>query len=257
MILNSLMHPFFFLLIFLCTSITFLLVCLSWDKVLQGYSSNLVTYGMLFLGCWTCLFKFHRFTCIFPAPQMCWELSSRAVCDTTMGHRFKFTFKPGFSQAFLVTAVAVLSTAMTLNFHVFLVFLHVSHCFLSNLLQAGLIKMGAKFAPCMRLDDNLRRVLEEERRIENETGCCVKSDDSGCIQTSRKACSVSFYTCQTFGGLFILNFSNLLHFNFFHTCMSPCIWFSWSEKSRKELLLLIDFSTPSVKLISSSWNVSQ
>ena len=130
----------------------------------------------------------------FPAPQMCWELSSRAVCDTTMGHRFKFTFKPGFSQAFLVTAVAVLSTAMTLNFHVFLVFLHVSHCFLSNLLQAGLIKMGAKFAPCMRLDDNLRRVLEEERRIENETGCCVKSDDSGCIQTSRKACSVSFYS---------------------------------------------------------------
>ena len=145
MILNSLMHPSFFLLIFLCTSITFLLVCLSWDKVLQGYSSNLVTYGMLFLGCWTCLFKFHRFTCIFPATQMCWELSSRAVCDTTMGHRFKFTFKPGFSQAFLVTAVAVLSTAMTLNFHVFLVFLHVSHCFLSNLLKAGLIKMGAKF----------------------------------------------------------------------------------------------------------------
>lgn len=151
------------------------------------------------------------------------ELSSRAVCDTTMGHRFKFTFKPGFSQAFLVTAVAVLSTAMTLNFHVFLVFLHVSHCFLSNLLQAGLIKMGAKFAPCMRLDDNLRRVLEEERRVENETGCCVKSDGSGCIQTSREACSVSFYTCQTFGGLFILNFRNLLHFNFFHTCMSPCI----------------------------------
>lgn len=58
--------------------------------------------------------------------------------------------------------------------------------------QAGLIKMGAKFAPCMRLDDNLRRVLEEERRIENETGCCVKSDDSGCIQTSREACSKAF-----------------------------------------------------------------
>ena len=53
--------------------------------------------------------------------------------------------------------------------------------------------MGAKFAPCMRLDDNLKRVLEEERRNESETGCCVKSDGSGCIQASQKECSVRFF----------------------------------------------------------------
>ena len=50
--------------------------------------------------------------------------------------------------------------------------------------------MGAKFAPCMRPDKNLQKVLEEERRNESETGCCIKSDGSGCIQTSQKACSV-------------------------------------------------------------------
>jgi len=58
-------------------------------------------------------------------------------------------------------------------------------------LQAGLIKMGAKFAPCMRSDKRLREVLAEDKKFESETGCCVKSDDSGCIQTSEKECSVS------------------------------------------------------------------
>ena len=51
--------------------------------------------------------------------------------------------------------------------------------------------MGAKFAPCMRPDKNLLKVLEEERRNESETGCCIKSDGSGCIQTSQAKCSVS------------------------------------------------------------------
>ena len=58
-------------------------------------------------------------------------------------------------------------------------------------LQAGLIKMGAKFAPCMRSDKRLRGVLLGDNAFERETGCCVKSDDSGCIQTSEKECSVS------------------------------------------------------------------
>lgn len=51
--------------------------------------------------------------------------------------------------------------------------------------------MGAKFAPCMRSDKRLKEVLAEEKKYESETGCCVKSDDSGCIQTSEKECSVS------------------------------------------------------------------
>lgn len=51
--------------------------------------------------------------------------------------------------------------------------------------------MGAKFAPCMRSDKRLKEVLAEYKKSESETGCCVKSDDSGCIQTSEKECSVS------------------------------------------------------------------
>lgn len=51
--------------------------------------------------------------------------------------------------------------------------------------------MGAKFAPCMRVDSKLQDVLQDERRNESDTGCCVKSDGSGCIQTSQKECSVS------------------------------------------------------------------
>ncbi|XP_020605448.1 inactive rhomboid protein 1-like isoform X2 [Orbicella faveolata] len=58
--------------------------------------------------------------------------------------------------------------------------------------QAGLIKMGAKFAPCMRSDKRLKELLAEDKKFESDTGCCVKSDDSGCIQTSEKECSTAF-----------------------------------------------------------------
>lgn len=79
--------------------------------------------------------------------------------------------------------------------------------------------MGAKFAPCMRTDKKLVRVLQEERRNESETGCCVKSDGSGCIQTSQSECSVSpvhrglsrvvgFMNSQKFNGMF--NFTILM-----------------------------------------------
>lgn len=58
--------------------------------------------------------------------------------------------------------------------------------------QAGLIKMGAKFAPCMRWDKRLQEKLSEEKRNESEAGCCVKSDDSGCMTTTQKECSRTF-----------------------------------------------------------------
>lgn len=51
--------------------------------------------------------------------------------------------------------------------------------------------MGAKFAPCMRSDKRLKELLADDKKFESDTGCCVKSDDSGCIQTSEKECSVS------------------------------------------------------------------
>ncbi|PFX30963.1 inactive rhomboid protein 1-like isoform X1 [Stylophora pistillata] len=58
--------------------------------------------------------------------------------------------------------------------------------------QAGLIKMGAKFAPCMRSDKRLQEVLLMEKRNESQAGCCVKSDDSGCITTTEEKCSRTF-----------------------------------------------------------------
>ncbi|KAK2564062.1 Inactive rhomboid protein 1 [Acropora cervicornis] len=112
--------------------------------------------------------------------------SVKKQIDLLTDHRPFFTYWISFVQ----TIVLIIDKSQTGT----LVPSKVSRTFVENFWigpnQAGLIKMGAKFAPCMRLDDNLRRVLEEERRIENETGCCVKSDGSGCIQTSQKACSI-------------------------------------------------------------------
>ena len=59
------------------------------------------------------------------------------------------------------------------------------------LTQADLIHLGAKFAPCMRKDEKIFREIEEQRRSERETGCCIRNDDSGCVQSSRRECSVS------------------------------------------------------------------
>ncbi|XP_071512963.1 inactive rhomboid protein 1 isoform X2 [Panulirus ornatus] len=54
---------------------------------------------------------------------------------------------------------------------------------------ADLIHLGAKFAPCMRKDEKIFRHVEEQRREERETGCCIRNDDSGCVQSSRRECS--------------------------------------------------------------------
>ncbi|KAK4293054.1 hypothetical protein Pmani_034216 [Petrolisthes manimaculis] len=54
---------------------------------------------------------------------------------------------------------------------------------------ADLIHLGAKFAPCMRKDEKIYRHVEEQRRAERETGCCIRNDDSGCVQSSRRECS--------------------------------------------------------------------
>ena len=56
--------------------------------------------------------------------------------------------------------------------------------------QEALIHLGAKFAPCMRNDKLLNEVLEHEREEEERSGCCIKTDGSGCIQSSPSNCSV-------------------------------------------------------------------
>lgn len=55
--------------------------------------------------------------------------------------------------------------------------------------QADLIHLGAKYSPCMRKDPNLVAVLEKDRADERESGCCVRDDGSGCVQTLPSFCS--------------------------------------------------------------------
>ncbi|XP_053967923.1 inactive rhomboid protein 1-like [Anastrepha ludens] len=53
-----------------------------------------------------------------------------------------------------------------------------------------LVHMGAKFAICMRSDVRIMDVVLKMRRQERETACCIRNDDSGCVQSSQADCSV-------------------------------------------------------------------
>lgn len=54
-----------------------------------------------------------------------------------------------------------------------------------------LVHLGAKFATCMRRDARTLDVVTKTRRNERETACCIRNDDSGCVQSSQADCSVS------------------------------------------------------------------
>ena len=56
-------------------------------------------------------------------------------------------------------------------------------------MQKDLIHLGAKYSPCMRLDPKLDEFIRKEREAEKHTACCVRNDNSGCIQTGQ--CHVS------------------------------------------------------------------
>lgn len=53
-----------------------------------------------------------------------------------------------------------------------------------------LVHLGAKFAACMRRDLKILDVMAKTRRQERETACCIRNDDSGCVQSSQADCSV-------------------------------------------------------------------
>jgi hypothetical protein len=58
--------------------------------------------------------------------------------------------------------------------------------------QADLIHLGAKYSPCMRVDENVMREIKQDRDTESRTACCIRNDGSGCVQTLRSQCPVSF-----------------------------------------------------------------
>uniref|UniRef100_H3D5V5 Inactive rhomboid protein n=1 Tax=Tetraodon nigroviridis TaxID=99883 RepID=H3D5V5_TETNG len=53
----------------------------------------------------------------------------------------------------------------------------------------ALIHLGAKFSPCMRRDEEIHKLMQEKRAEERESGCCVRNDRSGCLQTLQEECS--------------------------------------------------------------------
>ncbi|XP_037546685.1 inactive rhomboid protein 1 [Nematolebias whitei] len=53
----------------------------------------------------------------------------------------------------------------------------------------ALIHLGAKFSPCMRQDEEIHKLTQEKKARERESGCCVRNDRSGCLQTSQEECS--------------------------------------------------------------------
>ncbi|XP_023146834.1 inactive rhomboid protein 1 isoform X7 [Amphiprion ocellaris] len=55
----------------------------------------------------------------------------------------------------------------------------------------ALIHLGAKFSPCMRQDQEIHRLIQEKKTKERESGCCVRNDRSGCLQTLQEECSTT------------------------------------------------------------------
>ncbi|CAH1972306.1 unnamed protein product [Acanthoscelides obtectus] len=57
-----------------------------------------------------------------------------------------------------------------------------------------LIHLGAKFAPCMRVDTKIKKEIDKIQAKERETACCIRNDDSGCVQSSQADCSKTIST---------------------------------------------------------------
>lgn len=57
-----------------------------------------------------------------------------------------------------------------------------------------LIHLGAKFSPCIRLDEQIVDLIKTAKDLERESGCCVQNDNSGCVQTLNVDCSETLAT---------------------------------------------------------------
>ena len=68
---------------------------------------------------------------------------------------------------------------------------------------ADLIHLGAKYTPCMRQDSQIEKEIYSSNIIEsNSTGCCVRNDGSGCLQTTKDHCSKQLSTFYKWGGYY-------------------------------------------------------
>ncbi|VDN95967.1 unnamed protein product [Rodentolepis nana] len=61
--------------------------------------------------------------------------------------------------------------------------------------KADLVRMGARFSPCMRVDETLNKVVvEAQKNWDRKSGCCINMKDGTCYQASRLFCSRSTST---------------------------------------------------------------
>uniref|UniRef100_A0A182M0V5 Peptidase S54 rhomboid domain-containing protein n=1 Tax=Anopheles culicifacies TaxID=139723 RepID=A0A182M0V5_9DIPT len=66
-----------------------------------------------------------------------------------------------------------------------------------GLRSADLIHLGAKYGACMRRDTKILDVVSRTRKHERETACCIRNDDSGCVQSSQADCSIRGWPSKT------------------------------------------------------------
>ncbi|XP_071814602.1 inactive rhomboid protein 1-like isoform X2 [Apostichopus japonicus] len=59
---------------------------------------------------------------------------------------------------------------------------------------ADLVHLGAKYAPCMHRDEEIYYQIKRERHLESQSGCCIRTDGAGCLQTLEEECSTIFAT---------------------------------------------------------------
>lgn len=58
----------------------------------------------------------------------------------------------------------------------------------------ALIHLGAKYSPCMRSDREFNEKIENDKKTEDGTGCCIRNDLNACWQTTSTGCTSSFAT---------------------------------------------------------------
>ena len=59
--------------------------------------------------------------------------------------------------------------------------------------SADLIRLGAKYTPCMRTHDEVKSRYERQARLEAMSGCCIDLITNRCMQTLSQQCLVRFY----------------------------------------------------------------
>jgi hypothetical protein len=74
---------------------------------------------------------------------------------------------------------------------------------------ADLIRLGAKYTPCMRRHDEVKNRYEKQARLEGMSGCCIDSTTSRCMQTLSQQCLVRIISLQ-------IDMKNKRFFSFSH-----------------------------------------